>query len=99
MIVIDEFRDWGHALNRKYGPSAHLCSDIVGEAGTEELVAFARCIGMRASWLQKPGTTHEHFDVFASRRERALAAGAREVDKYEIVAIWKAKRAALAEAR
>lgn len=98
MILIDPPIDWGHALNRKFGPNSHMVSDIHGAEGTAELVAFARKIGMRASWLQKAGTEHEHFDVFASRRLRAIDAGAREVTKREIVEVWQAKRAALKEA-
>ena len=64
MICIDSLNDFGDALNRRLGRSSHLVSDLPGEAGTAELVAFARGIGMRATWLQKAGTPHEHFDVF-----------------------------------
>lgn len=92
MILIDEVIDWGQPLNRKYGPSAHMFSDLLGEAGTQELLAFARKIGMRAEWIQSQGTRHEHFDVFGNRRPRAIAAGARDVTKHEAVAVWKAKQ-------
>lgn len=42
----------------------------------------------RAKWLQRAGTRHEHFDVFGALRERAVAAGAREVTIREAVAVW-----------
>ena len=94
-IFIDALIDYGAGLNRRLGKSSHLVSDLPGAAGTEELVAFARSIGMRESWLQKAGTRHQHFDVFAGRYERALAAGARVVTRGELVAIFKAKQAAM----
>ncbi len=95
MIVVDRAVDYGDALNKRMGKSCHMCSDIAGAEGTAELVAFARRIGMREEWLQKPGTRHEHFDVFGKRRDRAVALGAREVNRVEIVAIWKAKQVAV----
>ena len=92
MICIDGLNDFGDALNRRLGRSSHLVSDLPGEAGTAELVAFAKRIGMRATWLQKAGTAHEHFDVFEGRYPRAIAAGARVVTRSELVAIFRAKR-------
>lgn len=94
MIVVDAALDWGHALNKRLGKSCHLCSDLPGTEGSAELAAFAARIGMRAEWLQKAGTHHEHYDVFGKRRDAAVAAGAREVNRNEIVAIWRGKRAA-----
>ena len=81
MICIDGLNDFGDALNRRLGRSSHLVSDLPGEAGTAELVAFA-----------KAGTAHEHFDVFEGRYPRAIAAGARVVTRSELVAIFRAKR-------
>lgn len=94
-IVLDPAVAWPHGLGPRVGPSSHLCSDLLGDEGHAELMAFARRIGMRPQWLQKPGTEHEHFDVFGSRRPRAIAAGAREVTRREIVEVWRRKRAAL----
>ena len=99
MIVIDRPLDYGAGLNSALGKSSHLCSTLPGDAGRVELVTFAKSIGMREAWLQKPGTRHEHFDVFGRRYERAIAAGASEVTRQEIVAVWKAKGAAMEEAR
>lgn len=42
----------------------------------EELMEFARRLGLKAAWLQKPGTVIEHFDVTDSLRLEALALGA-----------------------
>lgn len=93
MICIDSLFTIGAEINRRLGRSAHMISDLPGEDGTKELVAFARGIGLRAEWLQKPGTRHEHFDVFEGRYQRALDAGARVVTRRELVAIFRAKQA------
>lgn len=42
----------------------------------EELDAMADTIGMRRTWIQKPGTPREHYDVTKARREAAIKAGA-----------------------
>lgn len=93
MIVIDALLDYGEALNSRLGRSSHMVSDLPGEAGTRELLAFAEKIGMRAEWIQKAGTRHEHFDVFEKRYQRALDAGAKVVSRRELVMIFKAKKA------
>lgn len=77
----------------KFKGCSHMISDLVGDDGSRELMTFARRIGMRAEWLQKAGTRHEHFDIFGSRRARALAAGCREVGRAEFVAAFRAKQA------
>lgn len=56
----------------------HLTADT-----TEELVAFARRIGLRPTWIQYPGTWKEHFDVSEPKRRAAVAAGAVEVSARE----------------
>lgn len=96
MIVVDEARDWGGAFNRRWGPSAHLMSDEPGEAGTNELVRFAASLGIPAAAIQHAGRYSEHFDVAGPWLEAALEAGARHIDRYELVAILKRKREALA---
>lgn len=61
--------------------SCHMWSDLPGEQGTAELVAFAKRLGMRPSWLQHPGTDREHFDLVPSKRAKAVRLGAREVNR------------------
>ena len=53
----------------------------------EELDAMADRIGVRRKWIQKPGTPGEHYDICKSKRARAVAAGAVEVDSRELVRI------------
>ncbi len=87
-IITDAAIDYGG----KFKGCSHMISDLSGAAGTQELVSFALRIGMRREWLQKPGTRHEHFDIFGSRRSRALAAGCREVGPVEFVDVFRAKQ-------
>ncbi|GAB2733016.1 DUF4031 domain-containing protein [Nocardioides pakistanensis] len=50
---------------------SHLMADT-----TEELLAFARRLGMNPRWIQKAGTSLEHFDVTEPKRQQALRLGA-----------------------
>lgn len=92
MIYIDDMQ-----LSAKVGPIdgvwSHLLSDLPGEAGTAELVAFAERLGIEARWIQNPGTPTEHFDVREPTRQRALALGATPI-RYgrAVAAITMAKR-------
>lgn len=45
----------------------------------EELMEFARRLGLKAAWLQKPGTVIEHFDVTDTVRRKAIALGAVQI--------------------
>lgn len=55
-----------------------------------ELHAMAEAIGMDRAWFQP--LSFPHYDVSLSRRERALALGAVEVDRREGCRIRKAVR-------
>ncbi|KIA72727.1 hypothetical protein ANMWB30_24950 [Arthrobacter sp. MWB30] len=46
---------------------------------TEELIAFAVGLGLRADYIQHPGTWKEHFDVTETKRRLAVRKGAVEV--------------------
>lgn len=52
----------------------HMTADT-----TEELKAFAKKIGLRASWIQNEGTNIEHFDLTEGKRRQAVKAGALEI--------------------
>lgn len=68
---------------------SHLIADT-----TPELLAFAKTIGLKPGWIQKPGTAFEHFDVTDAVRERAIKAGAQPIDIHDVGPILRAKRAA-----
>lgn len=88
MIVVDRLQNWGW----HHGPSSHLISTLPGHEGTRELLAFAVKIDLQEKWLQKRGTHHEHFDLNVERHDRALAEGATEVDRNQLVRYLRAKR-------
>lgn len=69
-VWVDPLKDWGWRL----GPSCHMTADT-----KDELIAFAEKIGLRRSWFQDDDRLW-HFDLTASRRRQAVAAGAIEVD-------------------
>lgn len=74
-IYVDDMR-----LQAKVGQFnsrwSHLMSDLPGEAGTKELLAFAHKLGLRPGWIQHMGRTTEHFDVTDPKRLQALRLGA-----------------------
>lgn len=52
----------------------HMLADT-----TEELLAMADAIGVQRKWIQFAGTYREHIDIAQSKRDMALARGARPV--------------------
>jgi Protein of unknown function (DUF4031) len=47
--------------------SAHLMADT-----DEELITYAESIGMKANWIQSPGTYSAHFDIVGIKLEKVL---------------------------
>lgn len=75
-VYVDQLREWGWSK----GASCHLLADT-----PEELHAFAGKIGMQRRWFQRLAST-PHYDLTATRRKRAVLAGAIELDRLELVA-------------
>ena len=74
---------------RKYGVTfvAHMIADT-----HDELESMARALRLSRSWIQKPGTYAEHYDLNEYKRSMAVRFGAIEVTKREIGRIELAKR-------
>lgn len=73
---------------------SHLSADT-----TEELLAFAAKLGLRASWIQNPGHIwKEHFDVTDTKRTLAIELGAQQITMREASILWAAKRDAAKDA-
>jgi hypothetical protein len=76
MVYVDELIDYSDRLSlppRMRRKWCHLTAD------TEiELRAFAQRLGLKASWIQYPGTWKVHFDVVESVRAKAVGLGAIE---------------------
>lgn len=75
----------------------HLTADT-----QDELHAFGLRLGLRRAWFQTckrrcgpPDTpcVHWHYDVNVTKRVGALALGAKEIDRYGMVALIRARRA------
>ncbi len=65
------FNTRGWSIVWPYAQAAHLYAD-----SDDELLAFARRIGLNPDWAQKEGTYKFHFDVTERKQVAALAAGA-----------------------
>ena len=61
-------------VGRNLGHWSHLFADT-----HDELVAFARKLGLRREWIQHEGTHREHFDVTSMVRRKALDYGAQPI--------------------
>lgn len=73
MIYVDDM--YKHSIGRfRLMKMSHMIAD-----DHDELIDFAKRIGLNAEWIQKEGTHFEHFDVSISMRKKAVAAGAVEI--------------------
>ncbi|MFK3794784.1 DUF4031 domain-containing protein [Pseudomonas sp. NPDC088444] len=61
----------------------------------DELHAMADKIGVARRWHQFPGSVKSHYDICQSKRDHAIRLGAKEIDRQELGAIIKARRAAV----
>jgi len=71
MIYVDKLRNWPN----KKAKWCHLLSD----EGEEELHTFAKRIGLRRKWYQGQRDL-PHYDLSPGFREKAVEAGAIELD-------------------
>jgi hypothetical protein len=92
-------RDLPYIAIRKGARMYHVLSDLPGAAGTAELVAFVRQCGLRAEWIQSPGTYREHFDTHGIFADCLIYHGARLVTNREVGLLLRAKRAAYGSGR
>lgn len=97
MILIDTPR---RVRFRHFGWTSHMMSDLPdpGEA-RQELDSFAKKLGLRAAWIQKPGTETEHYDLFDGAIERALQSGAVKVQGTDLIERVVRPRRALLKSR
>jgi hypothetical protein len=89
--------NWWRAGVRRGDRMYHVLSDQLGADGTVELIAFVRAYGLRAEWMQYPGTYREHFDARQPEGERMLAGGARLLTNRALGELLAHKREALGQ--
>lgn len=92
-VYVDEIFEWpienttpGQArrvAKRNNGQWCHMIAD-----SETELLAFAKRIGLRPEWIQKPGTLKVHFDLTPGRRAMAIKKGAIPLDMHEFYEKW-----------
>lgn len=58
----------------------------------KELDAMADRIGVSRRWIQKPGTSHEHYDICQTKKQLALTWGAKAVTMRELGEIIRRKK-------
>lgn len=87
-VYVDPLVDFGWVLRDRQVKSCHMFADTL-----DELHEMAARIGMKRSWLQpSPPASIDHYDLVASRREAAIAAGAVELDRRAAVEWRRAQR-------
>jgi diadenosine tetraphosphate (Ap4A) HIT family hydrolase len=91
-VYVDElrdYRDWDNLPPRLRKWWCHMTAD-----SEDELRAFARRLGLRAEWIQYPGTHRVHFDVQPRYRAKAIEMGAIVETSRQFVERRRAERAA-----
>lgn len=87
MIIIDPIQ-----TSNKQGWSkfCHLFSTLHGDGAVEELLEFGKIIGLKKEWLQnqKWDGGMPHFDLKGVMIQKAINAGATQVDKYIVGALF-----------
>lgn len=61
----------------------------------EELHAMADLIGVNRKWHQKAGTEHSHYDICLKKKALAIAEGAKEISRRDLVLLIRKKRIAI----
>ncbi len=85
MVYVDDLFPWPKTVNWPYKLSCHLFSD-----SEVELHSFAKAIRLKRSWFQEKSIPH--YDLTSNKRQEALLAGAKEVERKEAVQIWRKLR-------
>lgn len=85
-VYVDLLMHHGGSATFRWKESCHMYADTL-----DELHDLARRIGMRKAWFQ-PHAFLPHYDLTESRRARAVAAGAVEHTRQEMVAVMRERR-------
>lgn len=88
-VYVDELLRWPNAKGKFLGGSCHLTADTLNE-----LHRLAARIGMRRAWFQDHPLA-PHYDLIASKRDAAIAAGAVFVPGKEQARRRRARREAM----
>jgi hypothetical protein len=87
-VYVDPILNHGGSKSFRWPKSCHMYADTL-----DELHAMAVAIGMRREWFQdRPDLPH--YDLVPARRLRAIALGAVQHDRYQLVEFMRRKRGA-----
>ena len=81
MIIVDPTIKYPKARGIFKGGSCHMTSTT----GPDELHEFAARIGLKRNWFQYRSGRGSHYDLVPSKRALAVALGAKEVGRREIL--------------
>jgi hypothetical protein len=93
-VYVDDLKVWPNARGIFRAGSCHMAADTL-----DELHAMALKIGMRRAWFQPGRGRHPHYDLVKSRRDKAVALGAKEVSGRDLIMLWRAQREAASEVK
>ena len=78
-VYVDELFEGSGNKQFKWKISCHMLAD-----SKEELIEFAKKIGLKEEWLQKSASGIFHFDLNIRKRRRAIERGAKEIGRKEV---------------
>lgn len=88
-VYVDKLAARGWRMRGRLISSCHLLADGLGE-----LHRFAQGIGLKRRWFQDNGRSLQHYDLTEGKRAQAVANGAQEIDRAELVRRIRSARAA-----
>lgn len=86
-VYIDHLKPCMRNKHWRHYESCHMIADT-----EEELIEFARRMGLDIRWLQKSGKSDSHFVLSAGMRARAMKKGAIQLNIKEFVSVIQRKR-------
>jgi ethanolamine utilization microcompartment shell protein EutS len=86
-VYVDDIIGCLVADNWNWTRVAHLMADT-----EKELIAFGKRIGCKSEWLQHGRLGIPHFDVTIRMRDKAIKAGAIEIDRKKVVKLMQKYR-------
>lgn len=78
-VYVDDLVNNLWKLRGKYVKNCHMWSD----ENKEELLDFAKKIGLKKEWIQISRSGLIHFDLVTKKRERAIERGAIPLNRLE----------------
>lgn len=79
-VYVDRLQQWGWRMYGRLVPSCHMIADSIDELNTA-----ASGLGLKPRYLQRSALGNLHYDLTPTRRARALALGAIELDRVGFV--------------